>query len=160
MVISGVNAIAASVYVYMQYFQLSPFIIILGSFCWLCAHGQFNRIYYLIYHQIPCIFKDCPRPFICWWIKQSGRIANECYWEFWVKIIILPIQFIHRPICQSSKCQRELWPQQNKRRRRKRHQEKHRINLSDKIFNEIEEMHVFYSIWLNLKNYYFIFTSL
>lgn len=42
--ISMINAVAASVYVYMQFNRITEFIIILGQLTWVLAHGTFLGI--------------------------------------------------------------------------------------------------------------------
>jgi len=54
--ISAINAIAASVYVYMQYFHISEAIIVLGQFCWMNAHGIPPVIYLTMNKSIQ---RDC-----------------------------------------------------------------------------------------------------
>lgn len=37
--ISAVNTVCGLIYIYMQFFRISDFIIYLGSFLWVWAHG-------------------------------------------------------------------------------------------------------------------------
>ncbi|KAH7702021.1 CRE-SRT-23 protein [Aphelenchoides avenae] len=44
LLISGVNATAAAVYVYMQYNQASEFLIVVAQMAWHSAHAQFGMV--------------------------------------------------------------------------------------------------------------------
>ncbi|KAI1695973.1 serpentine type 7TM GPCR chemoreceptor srt domain-containing protein [Ditylenchus destructor] len=57
-VISFVNASAAGIYVYMQFFRISDVIIVLGQLFWICAHGIPSVIYLAMNKTIR---KECLR---------------------------------------------------------------------------------------------------
>ena len=48
-IISVINAIAASVYVYMQFNRITESLIILGQFTWVLAHGNDRIIIFIIF---------------------------------------------------------------------------------------------------------------
>ncbi|KAI1701627.1 serpentine type 7TM GPCR chemoreceptor srt domain-containing protein [Ditylenchus destructor] len=52
LLISIVNASAAAIYVYMQFFRISDVIIIIGSYSWLFAHGMPSVIYMVMNRTI------------------------------------------------------------------------------------------------------------
>ncbi|KAI1704891.1 serpentine type 7TM GPCR chemoreceptor srt domain-containing protein [Ditylenchus destructor] len=60
LVISLVNASAAGIYVYMQYFHVSPFLIVVGQYMWICAHGVPSLIFIIMNKTIR---GDCIRMF-------------------------------------------------------------------------------------------------
>ncbi|KAL3107456.1 hypothetical protein niasHT_014173 [Heterodera trifolii] len=54
--ISSINAFAAGIYVYMQYFKISKALIVIGQLSWLFAHGIPSLIYLCLNKTIR---KDC-----------------------------------------------------------------------------------------------------
>ncbi|KAH7706935.1 Protein SRT-53 [Aphelenchoides avenae] len=54
--ISVVNASASSLYICMQFVHISEFLIVLGQFLWMCAHGLPALICLLINRTIR---RDC-----------------------------------------------------------------------------------------------------
>jgi len=38
--ISSINAVAAAIYVYMQFARISEVLILIGQFTWMLAHGK------------------------------------------------------------------------------------------------------------------------
>ncbi|KAH7717207.1 Protein SRT-41 [Aphelenchoides avenae] len=70
--ISAVNATAAAVYVFAIYWHVNAFIIIVGHYCWILAHGMPCVIYMTMNHTI----REQFRQMLLGIMPKSGRVST------------------------------------------------------------------------------------